>query len=192
MISNSDGVAVMIGYSCAFVIGAIVLVSFWSIAFLKKYSCAKVILFSCFIIYLTLVLAVTFFPLYFDSSLVFPSPIELTPLKTSWLFLKGFLQGYVSPLYAFSQLFGNVIMTIPFGIMFLFVCPDKVKTFYCSVALLFPLTIEWFQLFLGIVLTTMYRTFDVDDILLNFIGIIIGYGIHRLLPEKIRKFFYCK
>ena len=141
------------------------------------------------IIYHTFVIAVTLFPLYVDASLIPPSPIELTFLKTTRLFINGFLNGYISLSYMLLQLVGNVIMTLPFGIMLPLMCRKKNKIFYLGMALLFPLLIEWFQLFLGILTTTMYRTFDVDDILLNFTGIISGYGIYRLAPSKIKNFF---
>ncbi|MBQ7521858.1 MAG: VanZ family protein [Clostridia bacterium] len=179
----------MIGYSLAFTVGGITFIAFLIIAFLKKYRLSKKILIGTWIIYHTLVVAVTFFPLILDSTLISPSPVELMPLHTTWLFISCWWRGLISWQYMTVQIFGNILMTIPFGIMLPFLYKDKIKTFYISMALLFPLLIEWFQLLLGILTKTMYRTFDVDDILLNFLGVIIGYGIYCLMPKKIKKFF---
>ena len=179
----------MIGYSLAFIVGGMILTAFLIIAFLKKYRLSNKILIGAWIIYHTLVVAVTFFPLILDSTLILPSPVELTPLHTTWLFISSWWRGLISWEYMAMQIFGNILMTVPFGIMMPFLYKDKIKTFYISVALLFPLLIEWFQLLLGILTRTMYRTFDVDDILLNFLGVIIGYGIYCLIPKKIKEFF---
>ena len=89
------------------------------------------------------------------------------------------------------NVFGNIILFIPFGyIIGLYVKPKKIfpviiTTFITSVV------IEFVQLKIG-------RSFDIDDILLNVIGGVVGYllfiglmAILKRLPDFFRsKLFY--
>ena len=52
-----------------------------------------------------------------------------------------------------------------------------------------PLAIEFSQFLWCISLNSHYRTADIDDVLLNALGILIGYVIYRYLPDRIKKFF---
>ncbi len=54
------------------------------------------------------------------------------------------------------------------------------------------MAIEISQLLWCIVLDSHYRMADIDDVLLNALGIFIGYVIYRYLPDNIRKFFEFK
>ena len=82
----------------------------------------------------------------------------------------------------FINLFGNVICFIPFGLLM----PIIYKAFrnFIVVTLLtfsFSLTIEVIQLFYRI------GSFDVDDLLLNTIGGVIGYVIYLIGETLYRK-----
>ncbi len=81
----------------------------------------------------------------------------------------------------FSNLFvknviGNVLLFLPYGFFVgkFFSVKSKFLTFF--LLLLASVSIEGTQLLIG-------RVFDVDDILLNVIGGIIGYIIYRLLDK---------
>lgn len=87
-----------------------------------------------------------------------------------------------SKLFIFNVL-GNIIVFIPFGFFVAsYIKPKKgFSTFL--VCLLTSTTIEFVQLKIG-------RSFDVDDILLNVIGGIIGYLIYKLfqyIGKKVPK-----
>ena len=74
----------------------------------------------------------------------------------------------------YKNVVGNILLFMPYG----FFCSyylrlDKKKAAFCLV-LIVSLSIECVQLIIG-------RCFDVDDILLNLIGGMIGYFIYRLL-----------
>ncbi len=75
------------------------------------------------------------------------------------------------------NLLGNVLMFVPLGL-----CPPLLWRRWqrfgwaALLGLLAPLLIEFVQLFLG-------RSVDVDDLLLNFCGILLGYGLYRLLTR---------
>ena len=82
----------------------------------------------------------------------------------------------------FANLIGNLLAFIPYGYLLPKSYPRCKKwwrVFYCAVG--FVLCIELFQLF------SAFGAFDVDDILLNVLGAMIGYGVFSLFQKlKIR------
>lgn len=89
---------------------------------------------------------------------------------------------YYARLNSFENLFGNILIFIPFG----FLIPhtlDMMKHFFWIVlfSFCFILDIELFQL------VTRFGEFDVDDILLNITGVIIGWGIFHLIEYRKSK-----
>lgn len=79
---------------------------------------------------------------------------------------------YSDRLNSFENLVGNVVVFIPYGI-FLPVIWKRFRNFADTflAAFLFSLSIEVFQLF------SAFGAFDVDDVLLNCAGAIVGYLI---------------
>lgn len=77
--------------------------------------------------------------------------------------------------YFVINIVGNILMFVPFG-FFLPLLWKKWQSWkkILLFGLLLPVLIETFQLFL-------YRFVDVDDVILNFIGINIGYFLFRWL-----------
>lgn len=102
---------------------------------------------------------------------------NLVPFATTGEFLAHFSEGW-----ARYNIYGNIIPFMPFG-FFLPLVFQKANSWirvlgigFCSILL-----IELFQFF------TRLGTFDVDDIILNLIGIMSGYFIMwliRHLPQK--------
>ena len=87
----------------------------------------------------------------------------------------------------YKQVIGNIILFIPFGFFVSSYCKIKNLGTISLVTLLSSLTIEIVQHFIG-------RSFDVDDILLNVVGGIIGFliyiclnAIRNHLPKFLRK-----
>lgn len=93
---------------------------------------------------------------------------------------------YSYMLNSFENLVGNVVVFIPFGFLFPYVM-KRGRNFFVMLfnAFLFVLGIEVFQLF------SAFGAFDVDDILLNCAGAVIGY-FGYLIWEEIRKRAYKK
>lgn len=81
-------------------------------------------------------------------------------------------------LNSFGNLIGNVLIFIPLGYMLPRVFKWSEKFIICMLQiLLLVLGIELFQLF------TNFGVFDVDDILLNFVGGVIGYLFYRKIQS---------
>lgn len=80
------------------------------------------------------------------------------------------------------NILGNIVAFIPFGCMLPILSPKNRKFFYVFLlSLELTLTIELLQLLLKV------GIFDVDDILLNTLGGIIGYGCFALVKKWMKK-----
>lgn len=83
----------------------------------------------------------------------------------------------ISNPFAIKNVAGNIIAFIPFGILVPMLFKPKASSFITVFfySFLLSLSFELTQLFLYI------GTFDVDDLILNTSGGMIGYGVFRLL-----------
>lgn len=101
--------------------------------------------------------------------------INLVPFKTIFLYLSG----EISPLVSFYNLGANIGLFIPFGLYYCYI--NKRPTFsqlflisICSIA-----TIE------GLQYITKRGSLDIDDLILNILGILIGYMIYPLFKKVV-------
>lgn len=96
---------------------------------------------------------------------------NFTPFKTIKMYID-----YAYKLNSVENLAGNVLVFVPFGVLFPLVARDGECFFVMLLnAFVFVLGIEVFQLF------SAFGAFDVDDLLLNCFGAALGFGIYRLL-----------
>lgn len=101
---------------------------------------------------------------------------NFTPFKT----IKMYIRYYDLPgLRSFSNLFGNILIFIPIG-MLMPVAHKASRNVVIMLlnAFLFVLGIEVFQLF------SAFGAFDVDDIILNCFGVLIGRAVYQFLVCK--------
>lgn len=112
-------------------------------------------------------------PLVFEAAKVFPPRINLLPLV--------YLLDYEAVRETLINVIGNTTMFIPIGIVWPAVFQElnsPGKTIAAGVG--FSLCIEILQL-------PFYdRVSDIDDLLLNSLGFLIGYGIY-LLVKKVKR-----
>ena len=80
------------------------------------------------------------------------------------------------------NVFGNMAMFLPFGFLLPTLFP-RVRSMGKTIlaGLLFSLLIEVLQM------TSRLGCFDVDDLIHNTLGVLIGYGINRLAAWRIEK-----
>lgn len=98
------------------------------------------------------------------------------PFKT----IKMYIQYYQLPgIRSFSNLFGNILIFIPIGFMLPVVhkASKNVLIMFLN-ALFLVLGIEIFQLF------SNFGAFDVDDIILNCFGVLMGRCLYQILWKK--------
>lgn len=173
----------MITYELAILTGIIIIIFNAIISIILKIEPKKIIISCIFIAYLTAVAVVTLFPILIDDKVEYFGDLtwyNFIPFKTITQTLQ-----YGVTTTAIAQIFGNILMSVPFGI-FIMIFLDKPKWWNMLLfALALTLSIELSQMIIGFAINNMYRTVDIDDIILNIIGTYIGYGIYKILPSKI-------
>lgn len=87
----------------------------------------------------------------------------------------------------FKNVIGNMIMFLPYGFFVSYFLNLKKPSVMMFLSFIVSITIETIQLVIG-------RVFDVDDILLNVIGAMLGFGFYNLLhlleahlPRSLKK-----
>lgn len=98
--------------------------------------------------------------------------INLIPFKS----ISPYLRNITEP-YAFKNIIANILVFIPLGF---FVSNKNSKNVFKTLAICLSVifSIECIQLLFKI------GFFDVDDIILNFIGSLIGMGINKILIKE--------
>ena len=76
----------------------------------------------------------------------------------------------------YRNIVGNIIMFIPFGFFTSFYLKLDKKRIIFYLTLIVSVVIEFIQLKIG-------RAFDVDDIILNMVGGMLGYYLYRLVDR---------
>lgn len=179
----------MIERSFAFFLGAILFIFYLVLSFVTKRPLGRKILISLFILYLTAVAAITLFPIIVDPLIPATDKIyNFIPFSTIWELLSDNSDMET----IFLQIGGNIIMCIPFGTAIPFIIRHKKWYYYLLIGLAFPILIELTQLLISVSINSYYRTIDIDDVILNFLGIMIGYGIYKILPRFTKEFFHAE
>lgn len=106
---------------------------------------------------------------------------NLVPLKEIWRFLyywRRLGMGVV-----IMNIVGNIVAFVPFG-TFLPIFSEKLKSFWRVVlwGFDFSLCVELVQL------VSKVGSFDVDDLLLNTIGVACGYGVHAFFCRHRKQY----
>jgi glycopeptide antibiotics resistance protein len=136
-----------------------------------------------FWIYLLLVVGVTLFPMpvsagIFETSLrqsaadIF-SQVNLIPLYY------GHFHGVSFETILFREIIANIVLTMPFGFGIHFIVHRRAKHIVW-LALGVGLAIETTQLVLCLLLGSSYRGVDINDVLMNALGVLLGYAFFRV------------
>lgn len=150
----------------------------------------RVLHISVFILYMCAVVALTLFPLVFDRAYCQPSDCIENRIQPIPFYTISNMIRYGLPIYSVIQIGGNLIMTIPFGIVLPVLTSgvvNKRRQFLSVFAIVLPIKIEVTQLMIGVLFGTFYRTMDIDDIILNTAGVFIGYGLYRIIKKSLKK-----
>ena len=148
---------------------------------MKKECNHKAVMKLLFIIYMCVLVYVVFFAEAMGRTPQDGYVYNLTPLKEIKRFMKYIWDNDALGRAARLNIFGNIIAFIPFGIYLPYTSESKlgfISTFLYTFSL--SLTIELVQLI------TKVGSCDVDDIILNALGGVIGY-ILWYIYTKLRK-----
>ena len=99
--------------------------------------------------------------------------VNLIPLRT----IEGYMRELASPFYrrAVINIFGNILTFVPLGFFLPAIFPKLASCIRClAMGIVTVIAIECLQLI------TRLGCMDIDDLLLNILGILLGFGMHRL------------
>lgn len=144
----------------------------------RKRIPAYLFCFAVFWLYLLFVVNVTIFPMPLPEAMAprsqvtyILSHVNLVPFYFGDLF-------NAHPNVIFFEIFGNILLTAPFGFGIPFLAPFKPKNFpWLAVGV--GLAIETAQLGFSLLIGGIYRSVDINDVLLNATGALLGYALFR-------------
>jgi glycopeptide antibiotics resistance protein len=143
----------------------------------------------CLYLYMVCLAAITILPRRF--SLFNPSDapgLNLSPIRNTWRQLNDAIatQNQSMIWLAWENILGNIILFIPLGVL-LPLISIRYRSFWkvtiigllCSA---FIETIQWISRYYDV-----YRTTDIDDVILNTLGTMIGFGIATIYISTRRR-----
>ncbi len=137
-------------------------------------------------IYIVIVFGIALFPIpYAQAHRMIPIPNNYILFKT----IASALEMGVTRT-ALIQLCGNIVISVPYGIIINLTSKKKGLLLFLLM-FLFPFVVETLQFIVGCIIGLNYRSFDVDDFILNIFGAYIGFVCSRIVlkpyKEKINK-----
>jgi glycopeptide antibiotics resistance protein len=145
----------------------------------RKRSPAYLFCFGVFWMYLLLVVNMTIFPIPLPEAIGPRSPVQyilshvnLIPFNFGDLF-----EAHRNII--FQQIFGNILLTMPFGFGIPFLVRFKRKDFPW-LAIGVGVAIETVQLGFSLLAGGVYRSVDINDVLLNATGALLGYSLFQV------------
>lgn len=159
-------------------IGLVLLIIPWAILIYKKRSFYYILCVSIFCVYLLYVTQQVFFPLEINGDYA-----EYMRREVPFMSFVNFVPFYFGPFAtlqsSFQTIILNIILTIPFGFGINFIVNVKGKNFlWIAPAVGFSLEIA--QLIISLLLRYPYRLIDINDVIMNTVGVLIGYTAFRV------------
>ena len=151
---------------------AIALIVLW----VQGKSLSYLLFCAVFGIYLIGVVSVVVFPLHVpdgDLYSAFSLQVNLVPFNF------GSCDHHILCL---RNVYENILLTIPFGFGVSFIANIKPRNILWM-ALAVGLAFEILQLVISLVVRSSFRVVDINDVLLNAIGVLIGYGLFRIFGK---------
>jgi len=143
-----------------------------------------------FVIFVLFVISITLFPIPFQTRLLDSLREHGYGNKNNFIPFSGIyhIVSRNDMSISLRQVGGNFCMLIPLGIYapLYFKGMNKIKNFLI-LALLVSAGIEFLQFFIGVILQYNYRSVDIDDIILNVLGAMIGYIIYLIIKPLYYK-----
>lgn len=132
----------------------------------------KIIKYFLFILYIVLMI----YLLLIKREVDYEAGYNLIPFYSFKMFFPLLTSEYSGYRYlAISNLFGNIILFIPLGIFLPLIFEKQNKFFlFLLTATIIPIIVEFIQFF------TKLGTADIDDVILNVFGSLIGYSIFKI------------
>ncbi len=155
------------------VILIILLVFMW----VRKHNLSHLLCFFIFGLYILYAVEYIFFPIVVTGT--YADSMKQEP----WSSFINLIPFYFGPFGTLESslrtLILNIIVTIPFGFGINFLIQTKPKNILWM-ALVVGLGTEIIQLIISLILGYPYRYIDINDVLMNGLGVLVGYAIFRI------------
>lgn len=139
----------------------------------KGKSLSYLVFFSLFWLYLMQVASVAVFPFPIGMSVEnFKPNINLIPFDFGYCDPRGIEQ-------CLRQIYENILLTIPFGFGLNFIAHIKPKKIFWLAAGV-GMMLEIIQLAISLIFRASFRVVDINDVILNAVGVLMGYGVFRI------------
>lgn len=133
-------------------------------------------------IYILFIISVAILPIriiksdLIDTHFVMRNCFQLIPFQT-------IIQLFKSDTSIVKQVLGNIVLFIPIPIFIGFIKNNRKNSRLILSSIGCSLVLELLQLLLDVLTQTRSRVFDIDDIILNTLGIILGVSIYSILKK---------
>ncbi len=110
---------------------------------------------------------------------------DITWSTNNFIPFKEILRYNITDRLFYKNVLGNMLMFLPYGFFVSYLLDNKKSTVPLILTIIASCSIEFVQLSIG-------RVFDIDDIILNICGGLLGYFIYHLLDsigDKLPKIF---
>lgn len=152
---------------------------------IKNISIERIILSHIFVFYICGVISLTLLPLFDFVRENVDASINVIPFRTLIDFFKYSDFSPVSIRLLIRNLFGNIIMFVPLGLFASMLNPKIAKSRYIFIiGFGSSLLIEIFQFIEMQTRITGYRSSDIDDIIFNILGCLVGFLIFKLIEKR--------
>lgn len=164
-----------------------VLFAIMIVSLIKRWSFSKTLASLIFALYAAIVILIVLLPFPIKLMPGEPClniPVNLIPFANIADAWRTHI-GTEHQLYFFRLVIGNIVLFVPFGFLAPFVW-KKIRETRIAIILFLavPICLELVQYVNGIRIGSLYRSVDVDDVILNFLGAMLGYLTYRLLNRK--------
>jgi glycopeptide antibiotics resistance protein len=140
----------------------------------RKHSLAYLVFFSIFWVYVMVALDKTFFPLQINGQYV--DVMRQEPLFSQVNLVPFYFSTHGLSVAGYFIIVNNILLTVPFGFGLNFLRHLRVKDILW-LAIAVGLGIEAVQFVVTLILCYPYRVVDINDVWLNALGVLIGYGL---------------
>ena len=147
----------------------IVLIILWK----QKKNFSYLFFFSVFWIYLIGVVSVVVFPIHVPDSDITSSVSLHMNLALFGFSTCDFL------MLCLRNIYENILLTIPFGFGISLIVQIKPKNILW-LAMAVGLVCELLQLVISLIAHSGFRIVDINDVIVNAVGVLLGYGIFRI------------
>lgn len=157
--------------------GILILIVVLAILWRRQHSVSYLVFFSIFWVYVMVGLDKAFFPIQING--LYVDVMRQAPLMSQVNLVPLYFSKYGLSVAGYFGLLDNILLTVPFGFGLNFLSRLRLKDFlWLSITVGFG--IEAVQFVMTLILRYPYRVVDINDVLLNAVGALIGYGLFKV------------